>query len=95
MLAIDSVQVLRFRMRSINMIKALFILNIKKMNIWKIRSKCITFMGIDHIYCTCICNCFQVEVADLLKSSLNRDVKFDNICGVPYTALPIATVSYF
>ena len=40
----------RFRMRNI---KALFILNIEKMNIFKIRFKCITFVGIDHIYvCT-------------------------------------------
>ena len=36
----------RFRMRNI---KALFILNIEKMNFFKIRSKCITFVGIDHI----------------------------------------------
>ena len=36
-----------FRKRNI---KALFILNIEKVNIFKIRSKCITFVGIDHIY---------------------------------------------
>ena len=36
----------RFRKRNI---KALFILNIKKTIIFKIRSKCITFVGIDHI----------------------------------------------
>ena len=30
-------------------IKAQFILNIEKMNFFKIRSKCITFVGIDHI----------------------------------------------
>ena len=36
----------RFRMLNI---KALFILNIEKMNFFKIRSKCITFVGIDHI----------------------------------------------
>ena len=37
----------RFRMRNI---KALFICNIEKMNFFKIRSKCITFVGIDHIW---------------------------------------------
>ena len=37
----------RFRMRNI---KALLILNIEKMNFFKKRSKCITFVGIDHIY---------------------------------------------
>ena len=37
----------RFRMRNI---KALFILNIEKMSFFKIRSKCITFVGIDHLY---------------------------------------------
>ena len=36
----------RFRMRNI---KALFNLNIEKMYFFKIRSKCITFVGIDHI----------------------------------------------
>ena len=30
-------------------IKALFILHIEKMNFFKIRSKCITFVGIDNI----------------------------------------------
>ena len=37
----------RFRMRNI---KAQFILNIEKIIFFKIRSKCITFVGIDHIY---------------------------------------------
>ena len=31
-------------------IKALFIFNIDKMNFFKIRHKCITFVGIDYIY---------------------------------------------
>ena len=39
----------RFRMR---IIKALFILIIEKMNFFKIRSKCITFVGMDHILMT-------------------------------------------
>ena len=30
--------------------KALLILNFEKINIFKIRSKCITFVGIDHMY---------------------------------------------
>ena len=40
-------QVPRFRMRNI---KALFILNIEEINFFKIRSKCITFVGIDHMH---------------------------------------------
>ena len=46
-LAIDQVQVRRFRLRYI---KALFILNIEKMNFFNIRSEFITFVGIDRIY---------------------------------------------
>ena len=52
----------RFRMRNI---KALFILNIEEMNFFQIRSKCITFVGIDHIYIyiyMCAVNCDPVFI---------------------------------
>ena len=44
----------RFRMRNI---KALFILNIEEMNFFKIKSKCITFVGIDHMWYICYYYC--------------------------------------
>ena len=51
----------RFRMRNI---KALFILNIEKINFFKIRFKCITFVGIDHMYVyiyVCLYICIHIN----------------------------------
>ena len=40
-----------------------------------------------------ICLFSQEDVADVLWSQVSDPDKYDAICGVPYTALPLATVS--
>ena len=44
--------------------------------------------------CTYLLNIFQKQVSVFLWNAVEEaGCQFDNVCGVPYTALPLATVS--